>query len=384
MIISLLGTDFSSSNRGCGALGYAALEMLNSVCMENGERLEVYAFLYRINPMPQISDENITMHYVVIKPKKLSFWRDSAKIFNRCDFVLDFTGGDSFSDIYGMKRFCLNSAMKQLAIWCKTQFVMAPQTIGPFENKFAIAWAKHILKKSDLCFVRDTMSEEYVKNTFGVTPLVTTDVAFALPYEKAAPKENEKIRIGFNPSGLLWEGTKEFCVAKHITVDYTEYVKRVLTELCNDDRYEVFLIPHTFSRDLRYCENDLKACLEIKKLLPATEILCDFETPMEAKQIVSSMDVFIGARMHATIAAFSTGVVTIPVSYSRKFEGLYQDLAYPYAISATRMDTEEAIRETLEWIEKREQLLERVKAASETIKTRQQVLLDAIERCRKR
>lgn len=383
MIVGLLGTDFSSNNRGCGALGYAAVEIFNSACREQTDTLEIYAFLYRIDPMPQISDENITMHYIVIQPKKLSFWKNAAKILKGCDSVWDFTGGDSFSDIYGMKRFCLNSALKQLAIWSKTKFVMAPQTIGPFENKVALAWAKRILKKSSLSFVRDSISEAYVKNTFGVSPLVTTDVAFALPFEKMPPRADGKVHVGVNPSGLLWDGTKDFCVAKHIVLDYKAYVKGVLDYLCSDDRYAVFLIPHVFSKDITSGENDLKACYEIKESFQSIEILCGFETPMEAKRMISSMDVFIGARMHATIAAFSAGVATIPVSYSRKFEGLYQDLGYPYVIGAACMDTKEAVETTIEWIRNKDALSKKVRDAAERIKERQEVLTEALRQCHK-
>ncbi len=384
MIVGLLGTDFFSRNFGCGALGYSAIEIFNNICKKKNEKLEVYTFLYKVGTVPEMWDSNITMHYVVMEPKKISFWNSTFRIFNRCDCVWDFTGGDSFSDIYGMKRFCLNSAMKQLAIWSKAKFVMAPQTVGPFDNKMATAWAKHILKKSDVCFVRDTISGEYVKKTFKVMPLVTTDVAFALPYNKALSKVDKRVHIGFNPSGLLWDGTKEFCASKHISLDYKEYVKGVLKYLCEREGYAVSLIPHVFVKKIEgNYENDWKACCEIKEMFPNTEILCDFETPMEAKQIISSMDVFIGARMHATIAALSSGVATIPVSYSRKFEGLYQDLEYPYLIGATCMNTQEAIEKTIEWVENREQLSKKVKESECLIKEKQQVLFDIIEQmCR--
>lgn len=378
MIVGLLGTDFCSYNRGCGALGYAAVEILKTVCAEKKEQLEVYAFLFRVNPSPQINDPNIKIHYIKIEPKKLSFWKSAYKIYNMCDFVWDFTGGDSFSDIYGMKRFCITSALKELAIMGKSKFFMAPQTIGPFQKKFALGWAKHILRKSDQCFVRDSLSKEYVKNTFGVEAMLTTDVAFALPCGRNIERTTNKVLVGFNPSGLLWDGTREFSASKHITVEYKEYVQKVMENLCNDERYEVYLIPHVFSKDLGSLENDLKACVEIQRLFPKVKIVSDFNTPMEAKGVISSMDIFIGARMHATIAAFSTGVATIPFSYSRKFEGLYQDLKYPYLISATCMNTEDAIRSTLEWIDNRSQLTECVMVAEKIVIEKQRVLIDAL------
>ena len=39
----------------------------------------------------------------------------------------------------------------------------------------------------------------------------------------------------------------------------------------------------------------------------------------------------MGARMHSTIAAFSSEVPVFPMAYSRKFNGLFTDtLQYPY------------------------------------------------------
>ncbi len=377
MVIGLLGTDFCSPNRGCGALGYAAIEILKRMCVKKEEILEVYAFLFQEEPEPQNIDKNVVMHYIKMEIKKPSFWKNSMKIFNKCDMVWDFTGGDSFSDIYGMKRFCINSVLKEMAIISKAKFFMAPQTIGPFEKQFALSWAKHILRKADGCFVRDSLSQKYVQETFRLAPILTTDVAFALPCGDRLQEDENRIKVGFNPSGLLWDGTREFSVRKHITLDYRKYVRTVLTELCNK-KYQVYLIPHVFTQNLNSTENDLKACIEIQKEFPNVKLLCDFDTPMEAKGLISSMDVFIGARMHATIAAFSTGVATIPFSYSRKFEGLYQDLEYPYLISATYMETEEAISSTLEWIGNYQMLKKDVDAAQTIIKEKQDVLINAL------
>lgn len=55
--------------------------------------------------------------------------------------------------------------------------------------------------------------------------------------------------------------------------------------------------------------------------------------------------------MHATIGAFSSGVITIPFSYSVKFEGLYGELNYPYCIHGKEYSTEEAVEKTIEYIE---------------------------------
>ena len=79
-----------------------------------------------------------------------------------------------------------------------------------------------------------------------------------------------------------------------------------------------------------------------------------FSTPVEVKSYISAMDVFTGARMHATIAAFTTGVPVIPFSYSTKFEGLFKSMGYDHVLSATKINTKSAIRKTIRMIEDRE------------------------------
>ncbi len=380
MKVSLLGTDFHSGNRGCGALAYSAVEILKNVCEKRDETLELYAVLFAHEPVPKMP-EGVSIQCIKIEPKKLSYWKHCLEIFNRCEMVLDFTGGDSFSDLYGFKRFLIASMLKEVAIKSKAKFIMAPQTVGPFKGAIARLWAKRILRKSDICFTRDTMSATYMEKTFGVNPLISTDVAFSLPYEKKEKSQNDKIKIGFNPSGLLWDGTKEFNANKHITVDYREYVKRVVSEWSKDSKYEVHLIPHVFTHDGAGLENDMRACQEIHKLFPETMVESGYDTPMEAKAVIATMDVFVGARMHATIAAFSSGVATIPFSYSRKFEGLYSDLDYHYLISATCMETEEAIEKTLAWVAEYTSLTAQVEESKKKLDEKQIIFFETLLHC---
>jgi polysaccharide pyruvyl transferase WcaK-like protein len=55
-----------------------------------------------------------------------------------------------------------------------------------------------------------------------------------------------------------------------------------------------------------------------------------FKSPVEAKTFISQLDLLIGSRMHATIAALSSGVPVVPLGYSDKFTGLFRGLNYPW------------------------------------------------------
>lgn len=378
MRVSLLGVEFHSGNRGCGALAYSIVEILKKVCIEKKEDLHITGILFLEQSVPDMKDEiKITIECIKIAPKKLDFWKQCKQAFRESDVVIDFSMGDSFSDIYGKKRFYLATLLKLLAIR-NGKFIMGPQTIGPFDSLVAQRVAAHILKNSWMIFVRDTKSMLYAKEFSGVTPLLTTDVAFSLPYKPRKKQNDGKIHIGFNPSGLLWDGTKEFSTDKHLVLDYKEYVRKVMDVWTSRDGYVVHLIPHVFSYDGVGPENDMRACMEIQKEYPNTVIEIDFDSPMEIKSVISTMDVFIGARMHATIAAFSSGVATIPFSYSRKFEGLYQDLEYCYLISATTMDTTTAVQRTIDWVDQLDMLHEEVLCAQKNLAEKQKVFYDAL------
>ena len=71
---------------------------------------------------------------------------------------------------------------------------------------------------------------------------------------------------------------------------------------------------------------------------------------MIAKGYISAMDVLVAARMHATVGGVSSGVATIPVAYSRKFRGLFDNIGYDYVLDVKQLDTKDAVDKTLEWI----------------------------------
>lgn len=62
--------------------------------------------------------------------------------------------------------------------------------------------------------------------------------------------------------------------------------------------------------------------------------------------------------MDATIATFSFNTATIPNAYSRKFARLYENLGYNVIVDLTKIETDQAIDKTLEYIDDMESLKE--------------------------
>ena len=51
--------------------------------------------------------------------------------------------------------------------------------------------------------------------------------------------------------------------------------------------------------------------------------------------------------MHATVAAFSTGVAVTPYAYSRKFKGLYNTIGYKRILEAKELSLEDSVNQVM-------------------------------------
>lgn len=392
MKIGILGLDLNSGNKGCEALAYGFLEILNSILDEEETNIEVY--LLQKLPTKQFLKSKCSFRKIkeYFKPKyffdkldiKIMFLAHTSKkiFFNskikEMNFVIDFTGGDSFSDIYGLDRFYERTKFKECIIKHKVPLVLGSQTIGPFKDENAKKLASEVIKQAKKVFARDRLSQRYAEEISGRKPILTTDVAFALPYSRVQ-LPSKKIKVGFNPSGLLWHGGYSGDNQFDLTVNYKEYCYEVLNHLTKDDRYEVHLILHSFEdNNTNISDNDLVPAKILHKQYRETILAPLFDSCIDAKSYIAGMDVLVGARMHATIGAFSAGVPVIPFAYSRKFQGLFNSLKYEYIIDAKSVTTKMAVEFTLKWIEQKELLKNNMKIGKQLIDNKTQLFKDEL------
>lgn len=354
MVVGVLGLEFGSGNKGCEALAFSFLFLLDTMAFEEKISFDVMIFMdcdvRRIMHIGQYKRLTLAKYPLggFGSVKKI---RRRISLFNKCDYIFDFTAGDSFSDIYGMERFIRGSLNKQIAIWSRAKFVLGSQTYGPFHSWFAKKWSAHIIKKSHYVISRDTLSTEYVLSISGVKAVETNDIAFSLPFKKTTDKKlDKKFKVGFNPSGLLWSGGYIGDNQFDLNVDYQDYCKKLISCLLDDGEYDVYLIPHVGDKNMKTRDNDLVACNKLSEMFPLLHTVKMFDNPINAKSFISTMDIFIGARMHASVAALSSGVVTIPTAYSRKFVGVFKLLNYNHVIDLQKSSTEDAVSLSLEKI----------------------------------
>lgn len=356
--IGLMGFDFNNPNKGCEALSYSFVNMISEII---DEKIEIHVFGYAdLGRFPE-KYPKIKFVWHRLKMKNPIYWIKLKKAFEECNCVFDITYGDGFSDIYG-RMWNVNTDMaKQIANVSRTPLVLLPQTYGPYENDFLKKWAVYIVKNCALAFSRDQQSADEM-STWGCKKVIpVTDLAFALPFDRNKYSlESDKLKIGINVSSLLWDGGHNI----NLVTNYQEYCRRIITKYTSNLNFQIHLIPHVIDKkNYDSLENDSRICNILHKEFPDTVLAPDFDNPIDAKSYICNMNVFIGARMHSTIGSMSSGVPTIPFSYSKKFEGLFGNLNYPYVISATKIDTDEAVCLTETYIEHRA-VLEEVRKES--------------------
>ena len=179
------------------------------------------------------------------------------------------------------------------------------------------ATAKDIARY-DLITARESISYEALKAVNPNTILVA-DPAFALDsIEQPLPEGwQEGNTIGINASPLIMQCAKDSSIA------YEAY-RRLIERILDTTDTTVALIPHVVVET-----NDDR--IPLQSLLDefsstSRVLLVENHTAPELKGFISRCRMFIGARTHATIAAYSTCVPTLVLGYSVKSKGIAHDI----------------------------------------------------------
>ena len=364
--IGLLWHSLNSGNLGVGALTLANASIARRVATELGLKPHFVVMAARDTDVPAVALPDT--HLVPIDWRGLAvpgrLWREMEKV----DCVLDIGAGDSFTDIYGPRRFAFLIISKLMAIARRKPLIFAPQTIGPFSKGAYKAPAAWVMQHSRAVFARDELSREVaLAMAPGADVRLSVDVAFELPFEdRAALRGGDRLRVGINVSGLLYReaeaGTNRF----GLSYDYAAFTKRLLARLAADPGVEIHLISHaTSNRDPG--DDDGALADRLAADFPAAVRVPDFAGPSEAKSYISGLDLLVAARMHACIGAFSASVPVVPVAYSRKFAGLFGLLGYEVMVPISGVTEDQALALVMDALDRRAELAASERAGMERV-----------------
>lgn len=389
MKVYLIGASFNTDNMGVGALTHG---LIKSVAAKS-DNDEIYLLDYGVRKDPYLvhaGSKEVTVRPVNLRFSKKIFlpnniallllfaflnklqlrWgpgtqrclikNDTLARISEADIIGAISGGDSFSDIYGLARFFYVTLPQLLVLMMEKPLVLLPQTLGPYEGRVARGFAKYILKKAKLVYSRDYSGLREIEDMMGPSWAAAKlrfcyDVGFFIDPVRPDVMELDGLEVekpdrpivGLNVSGLLYMGGYTHDNMFRLRIDYRSFVRRLIEYLVKEKKATVLLIPHVFGGGLQ-SESDSAVCERIHADLKADYpdrlfLARGYYDQNEIKYVIGLCDLFIGSRMHACIAAVSQSIPAIPIAYSRKFRGVMETIGMDPYVADPRVMSEEQI-----------------------------------------
>lgn len=173
------------------------------------------------------------------------------------------------------------------------------------------------LKRFDLILARETLTYNMLKNKGINTVKLCADPAFTMGAEELSLPHGWSVgnTIGLNFSPLVANKNKQS----------EKSIVSLIEHILDTTEFTIALTPHVMEKG----NNDyefLKSYFEKFKNSGRVILLPGNLTAMQYKGYIGRMRFFIGARTHATIAAYSLLVPTLVLGYSVKSKGIAKDL----------------------------------------------------------
>lgn len=209
---------------------------------------------------------------------------------------------------------------------------------------------KENLKYFDAIFTRESLTYDLL------TTLKSNEKIYCFPdpafcMEKVKTQTLDGDYVGINISPLVCEKNERI----------TQITENFIAYLTEKTPYKILLIPHVIengNNDYEYMYGFYEKFKDKNRI----SILPDNLNAMQYKGYISQMKFFIGARTHATIAAYSSGVPTVVLGYSVKSRGIAKDIfgEEKYVLDSQSLTTSDELTEQFELLQKDEEKIKKI------------------------
>lgn len=309
----------------------------------------VSSYIPRITKHTDILSRIIQKLLKYLTNKKRYDFTKLVECAKRQDLIL-VVGADNYDIAYNAFEglHALNSLLKKK---CSGKLVLYDCSL----NKESVT-RKFIeeVKMFDAFSVREQQTLENLKGKYNENNLYYfPDPAFVMPSQPVELPDYWKTNnmIGINLSTLIVGSSYGNGLHDKVIRAYQYMMDKILEET----QFDVVLIPHVMKR------KDLAILEEIKELYNSNNRVHlisneEYKSP-ELKYIISNCRFFVGARTHATIAAYSSCIPTLVLGYSTKSIGIAKDLfgtEEGYVISVKEIKQQEDLWKGLNKITQKE------------------------------
>ncbi|MBI0584758.1 MAG: polysaccharide pyruvyl transferase family protein [Methanomassiliicoccus sp.] len=231
---------------------------------------------------------------------------------------------DNYSLYHGTARLFV--ALDDLVLGEGRPLALWGASVGPFDREpdYEAFMGRH-LREANGIFAREPTTVDYLER-IGVTENVhrAADPAFLLDavrpegIEDSLPIDGEAIGLNFSPR-----------MAGHATggdLDaWSRRVASIISTVAKNTEMPICLIPHA----TRSCSDDhafMRGALSLAERADDVVLVPPKYDAAGTKWIIGRMSAFAGARTHSVIAALSSGVPTLTLSYGVKSLGINRDI----------------------------------------------------------
>lgn len=392
--VALFGAAPDTGNMGVSALYHSLLQAmgarlpnLTAVVFDNGLGERAGTQMVGGRPMSIVRfgarggrryhrPENLRVMSLLSRFRGGSAVNRGLALIDGCRAVMDVSGGDSFSDIYGAERFRNILLPKLIAARRGRPLLLLPQTYGPFREPVHRAQAREAVLAAGQAWSRDPHSHGILQDLLGADfdpqrHRTGVDMAFGLLPEPPPQQLQDELSdwlasgapiVGINVSGLIWGRDSSSAAHFGFKADYRQLLRGLVRTVLAASDANVLLIPHVFGTDAgRMTDSDasreLVASLEPDVADRARiRVAPDIPNERQVKWLIARTHWFCGTRMHATIAALSTGVPTASVIYSDKALGVFDTCGQAgQIVDPRRLSTGECVERLRYLFDQREQ-----------------------------
>lgn len=328
-----------SQNHGCEAIVRTLSSMIKN------EKPDSYIKLYSFNKDEDVLagleniDEIEEFNYSV-KPKNLSFT-------DKLKFSLYSKNSQKKADDFFYRIPCRNPSLKKNDIYisvggdnyCYGDGHVARAMNSTLRNmgKKTVLWGCSVGKANltedkikdlqgfDLIVARESFTyEALIESGITKNTVLYPDSAFLLPVDTKMNEtfEVKKHTVGINISDFVY---LKNCGDNHPA---KKAVYSLIRYILDETDLNILLIPHVTKNNKVDCDT-LSEIYENFKCDRIGLVGGEYSAT-EYKSIISRCEAFIGARTHATIAAYSTCVPTLVIGYSIKSKGIAKDIFGTY------------------------------------------------------
>lgn len=208
--------------------------------------------------------------------------------------------------------------------------VLLPQAFGPFENPQTRRWTREALQQAQLVFVRDGVSEGYVRQLQLTTPTVRSpDFTIGL-------KPPSIDLVCDQPFLAIVPNTKLFT---HGGLDRTRYVELLAqySRAAAVNGLTTVVVVHE--------ETDYDVSRELSQRLGAS-LFVDPD-PLVLKAALGQAAAAVASRFHAVVGCLSQSVPTLAFGWSHKYRELLSDFAVAERLVTPQSDPETTVDQLL-------------------------------------